>query len=120
MWQARRMYFLNQNFRWKSSVKIKEEFLVPEGKPYVSRSTVSKARSNITENLKKLKEKNLKLQDNCSKRTVKSSVQNKTTAKIFNLDKIHKIEDNHYKTALVQCFTQSCYSEFFTKTLIDE
>ena len=41
MLQSRRIYCLNQNFRWKSSVKLKEEFLLPEKIPSVSRSSVS-------------------------------------------------------------------------------
>ena len=41
MLQSRRIYCLNQNFRWKSSVKLKEEFLLPEKIPSTSRSSVS-------------------------------------------------------------------------------
>ena len=41
MLQSRRIYGLNQNFRWKSSVKLKEEFLLPEKTPSASRSSVS-------------------------------------------------------------------------------
>ena len=49
MLQSRRIYCLNQNFRWKSSVKLKEEFLLPEKISSASRSSVSKANtSNIT------------------------------------------------------------------------
>ena len=41
MLQSRRIYSLNQNFRWKSSVKLKEEFLLPEKISSASRSSVS-------------------------------------------------------------------------------
>ena len=68
---------------------------------------------NLTENLKKLKLQNEKIYK-IGKKRKKIKVQNQTkeTAKILDLNKIHKIEDKFYKTTLIKCFTQSCYSKF--------
>ena len=120
MWRAKIIPSLYQSFRSKSSLMLKEEFLLPEKIHNVSRSNtqISKARMNLTENLKKLKLQNEKIYK-IGKKRKKIKVQNQTkeTAKILDLNKIHKIEDKFYKTTLIKCFTQSCYSKFLFQYL---
>ena len=93
----------------------KEEFLLPEKFQSVIRSStqISKARLNLTENLKNLKKKNVQIHKiGIKRKKIKVQTQTKETSKVLNLNKIHQIEDKHYKTTLIKCFTQSCYSKF--------
>ena len=115
MWRARIIPSLYQSFRCKSSLMPKEEFLLPEKFQNITRSNTqsSQARLNLTEYLKNLKEKNVQIHKiGIKRKKIKVQTQTKETSKVLDLNKIHKIEDTLYKTTLIKCFTQSCYSKF--------
>ena len=136
MWQVRRISSLNSNFRWKSSINIKDvrgmstptplEKVVnshvenyescneklPFTKKLPETNMPNKAILNLAKNLKKLKEKNGA--KNAKTRTIKGQAQNKNTQKIIHLDEVYETEDKHYRTSLIKCFTDSCHSKFFS------